>query len=149
MSVNLTRCHSTRLLDAQLFDAGGFTDFVTQIVKFCPANQTATDNFDSGDTGAVDREDAFHALTGLNPADGEGLFDAAAATGDNSTLEVLDTFSVAFDDLDRDADSITNIKFETLFLRFLLANSINDIHFNVLSFPFEDIFPISPDDVHG
>jgi len=98
MSVNLTRCHSTRLLDAQLFDAGGFTDFVTQVVQFRAANETATDDLNTGDTGAVDRENAFHTLTGLNPADGESFLNAAAATGDHRTLKMLDTLGVTFND---------------------------------------------------
>jgi hypothetical protein len=132
---------------AKFFDAGGFTDFVTQIVKFGTAHHTATDNFDSGDTGAVDREDTFNALTGLNPADGESFFDTAAAAGDHGALEILNTFGVAFDDLNRDTDGITDIKLEAVFLRFLFTNSVNYVHLKPLSLPFADIFPINPDGV--
>ena len=118
----------SRLLRAKLFNAGSFANFVAEVVELGAANHTATDNLDAGDTGTVDRENPFNTLTSLNPANGESFFNAAAATGNDRTLEVLDTLGVTFDDFDSDFNGITDIE---LVIGFCLCvtDVVNYVHF--------------------
>ena len=77
-------------------------------------------------------EDLLAADTVGNTANGDGLADAAMLTGNDSTLENLDTRTGAFLDTNVHTNGIANLNFGQLFLHVLAIQSLNKIHFFVL-----------------
>ena len=89
---------------------GSLTNSVSQVVQLSASYLTVTDNVDTGYVGGMERESLFHAYTVCYAANGEGLGDTAAVTGDNSTLEHLDSFSRTLFDFVVYTDGVTNME---------------------------------------
>src|SRR5688500_16112725 len=77
-------------------DARGLAGEVAEVVQLGAAHAAAAHHLDSTDHRAVHREDALDADAVRDLADGEGLADTAATTGDAHALERLDALLVAF-----------------------------------------------------
>ena len=79
-----------------LFNFGGLTNAITQVVQLSATDLTLTNDFDLLNVGRMDGESLFHADAIRNATDGEGLLDAAVLLSNNGTLEDLDTLTRAF-----------------------------------------------------
>ncbi len=104
-----------------LFDAGSLAGELAHIEDASLADLALAIDFEGSDARAVKREDAFdgHAVGHL--ADGDGFADSRALLLDDDTLERLDAFLGAFDDLDVHRDGVAGAECRKIrFLVFLL-----------------------------
>ena len=81
-------------------DTCSLTAEVTQVVKLCAADASATNNVDMINNCRVQREDAFDADAEADLADGDRLTGSAVLAGDADALKDLEAFLVAFLDAD-------------------------------------------------
>src|SRR5437764_537917 len=89
------------------FDAGGFPSEIPEVVELRAADPAMAFNLDTIDAGRVQGEHALHADSTGDFAYSEHLPRAATLARDHQTLKNLDTFLVAFFDLDVDLDRIS------------------------------------------
>ena len=75
-----------------------------------PINSPRVDHVDLIHTGRIDRESTFNTNAVGNPADSKCLADTAVAFGNNSAFESLQTFTVAFNNLNPDPYGITDVE---------------------------------------
>ena len=115
LSMQQSFVHKSDALD--FFDLGGLALAFAQIVQLGTANFTAANHVNMIHTGRIDRESTFNANTVGHAAYGKSLPDSAVALGNNSALKSLQTFAVAFNDLDPYAYGVTNVE-----LRQITAN---------------------------
>ena len=103
----------------------GLTDSITQIEQFGAANLTVSFDFNFGDLGAVVRESTFDPFT-RDDASHRELFPGSAATsGDDNSVENLDSFLIPFENSLVHFDRITNLKYKGLFAKILIFDLFN------------------------
>ena len=75
-------------------------------MQFCTANDTVANDFDFSQARGMYQESTFNTDAIGNAADSESFADTAVLTADNDTFKDLDTFTIAFDNLYVNFDSI-------------------------------------------
>lgn len=122
-------------------DTSCFTGKVTQIVKFCTANNTAACNFDFINSGAVQRESSFYAYTVRYTAYSKGFTNTAAAARNNNAFKHLNAFTAAFNYLYINFYSVACTKSgmserscscSKTSIMFIISSSIIDVHVRTL-----------------
>ena len=122
-------CESDAL---NFLDLGSLALTITQIVQLGTANLTAADHFDMVHTGRIDRESTFNANAVGHPANRKCFTDTAVALRDNSAFESLQTFTVAFNNLDPYAYGVTDIELRQIAANlFCFDGTDNFIHGNM------------------
>ncbi len=104
------------------------TNSVAEIVKLSAANLTLTDHINLNYVGRVDGESFFNAATVCDTANGKGLGDSTAVTGDNSTFVHLDSLSGSLFDAVVNTNGVTYIKCGNGFLKLLICKSLDLSH---------------------
>ena len=99
------------------------TNSVAEIVKLSAANLTLTDHVNLNYVRRVNGESLLNAATVCDTANGEGLGDSTAVTGDNSTFVHLDSLSCSLFDSVVYANGITNVECGNGFLKLLVCKS--------------------------
>ena len=88
---------------------------VTQVVELGPTDLTYPDIFDMVNVRGMNRENFFHADTVGNASYGKGFGNAAACSSDNSSLENLNSFPLAFTNFDVHLDGVANSNLRGVF----------------------------------
>ena len=115
-----------------LFNLCCLTNSVTQIVELRAANLRLTEYYNLVNVGRVDREGLLHTYAVGNTSYGEGLGNAAAMSGNNGTLEKLDSFLLALSDTDVNLYTVTDLELRNLSLQLLTYKSLDLFHFMAL-----------------
>ena len=92
------------------------TDAIAEEVKLCSADNSGTNNFDLGNFRRMKGELPFNTFAGDNAADSEHRTGTSAITGNNDTVEDLDTFFAAFEDLAMNVNRVTDFKLRDFLL---------------------------------
>ena len=100
--------HKSNALD--FLDLRRLTLTFTQVVQLRPANFTTADQIHMVNAGRMDRESTFDTNAIGNAANRKGFSNAAVTLGNHGTFESLQTFTVAFNNLDPYAHGITHVK---------------------------------------
>ena len=86
-----------------------------------------TDHFDAADARAVIREGTLDADAVGHTTDGKGLADAAALHLDDDAFKVLQSFTVAFDDLHENANGIADFQLGQVASELFFFEFTNDV----------------------
>src|SRR6185369_13120262 len=81
-------------------DTGRFSAQVANVIKLGTTHASGTNHFDFVDDLRVKRENAFDAMAEGDLADGKSRSDAAVFLRDTHAFKNLNTFFIAFTDLD-------------------------------------------------
>ena len=100
-----------------LDDAGRLTAAAAEVIELRATDLAAADDFDLGDVGRVDRENALDALAVGDLADREVLVDAGAGAADDDALVGLGADVIALDDLHHHLDGVAGAEFGHAALR--------------------------------
>jgi hypothetical protein len=111
---------------------GFLTDAVAEVMEAGTTDAAAFHDFDLGDFWGVDWEDPFDAFAVADFADGEGLADALAFTGDDDACEELDAFFAAFEDSGVDLDGVTDAEVGDVGLHLFALNLFKLVHKKVV-----------------
>ena len=117
-----------------LFDFGGLTNSVTEVIKLSASDLTLANYFDLLNVGRVDGESLFYANTVRDTANGNSLLNATVLASNNGTLEYLNTLSVAFLDLCVNLNGVTDAEIAGVFLELAFCQLFDEIQ-NLFSFP--------------
>ena len=109
-----------------LFDTGGLTNAIAQIVQLGATDFTATDDFDVGNTGGVQQENPLYAYPLEGATDGDGLVDTTVAHSDDGAFVGLNPLFTALLDHDADANGIANVDGGEIALELLFFNGANN-----------------------
>lgn len=85
-------------------------------------------DFDFSQARRVYQESTFNTDTIGNAADSESFADTAVLTADNDTFKDLDTFTIAFDNLYVNFDSITRAKCRDIVTKLFLFKYADNVH---------------------
>src|SRR5215207_3689566 len=97
-------------LDKLLFEAGRFASALAHEIKLRPADNTMAFDHDLINARRAEQERALDAdAVGSHAANRDGLVVSALAHADHRALELLNTFSFPFFDLDVYADVIASL----------------------------------------
>ncbi|CDO37734.1 hypothetical protein SPHV1_390003 [Novosphingobium sp. KN65.2] len=116
---------------AALGDAGALTGTTAQVVQLGTTHDAAANHGDRIDVRRVQRENAFHAFTEADLADGEVRTHATVRTRDAHAFEVLDAGTGTFDDLHADADGVARTELRDILAglgNFLGLDLLNQVH---------------------
>jgi hypothetical protein len=87
---------NSTLRDSTLFDLGGFTVKITQVVQLGSTNVTVRINFNHLDCGRVERECTLDSNAETYFSHGKGFGDACTLAANHDALEDLNSLSVPF-----------------------------------------------------
>ena len=90
---------------------------IAQIVKLGAAHAAGAHDVDVIDHRSVHRENALYALAKADLSHGDGFADARVLAGNHGSFKRLQTFLVAFFDLDVDANGVARAEFRDLAVR--------------------------------
>lgn len=109
-------------------DFCGFTCSAAHVVEFRSPDVAFSDDFDLFYPWRMYRERLFDAYAGSDPSDCESLTDAAALLLENESLEHLDSFPVAFFDLDINFYLVARFKIRYVLLQIILRYCVQCVH---------------------
>jgi hypothetical protein len=113
---------------ALLFDLGGLTAKVTEVVKLGSTHVTTGHHFDLSDGWRVDGECSLHAHAVANFLYGKGFAYAASSTGDYVTLEYLGAFLVSFDNANVNLHVVSRTEIRYVGTQAVFVDKIGRVH---------------------
>ena len=115
-------------LSDPLLDFCLFANSASEVIELCPSHLTASDGIHRDDGWRMDGEYFFTSdVIGYTP-DSDSFVYTAMLFGDNSTLESLIPFPVAFLDAHGDPYSVSDVHRRQLRFHVLSAESLDQIH---------------------
>ena len=101
---------------------------IAQVVQLRAANITSTGNLDLLDDRSVQWKRALNANTIGDLANSKGLTDARSGSGDDDSLEHLNTGLVSFNDLDINLEIVTGSEFRDVIAERTLIDHVEGLH---------------------
>lgn len=115
-------------LSDDLFESRCLADAVAQIVQLRSSDLTVTNDVDMVDLGRMKGERSFNAYSERKTSYGKRFSYAAVLERDDDAFERLQSFSVAFNDLDPHLNGVADAEFGQIGLHCLFFNNVYDIH---------------------
>ena len=115
-------------------DTGSFAGKTAEIVQFCTANDTVANDFDFSLARGMYQESTFNTDAIGNAADSVSFADTAVLTADNDTFKDLDTFTIAFDNLYVNFDSIPRAECRDIVTKLFLFKYADNVHCSFSSY---------------
>ena len=110
-------------------DPGSLACSFSHVIELGSSNVALANELDLLNERRMKRESLFYANAGRDSSDSEGLADAAVLLLEHIALEDLDSFSVAFLDLDVYLNGIAYGKLRNIVLFIFLSDGLYEIHF--------------------
>mgnify|MGYP007116388918 CR=1 FL=1 len=110
------------------FDTSSLAVTIAHVVELRTTYTPLANNLDGSHTWGMDREDTFTGNAVSSTTNREGFRQALANTFDDNAFVCLQTFSVPFDDLYFDANSVARTKFRNVGLHLCFFDLFDDIH---------------------
>ena len=108
-----------------LLDLSGLAHAVTQVVQLGTTNLALADGLDHSHIGRMQGEDLLAANAVGDPANRDGLTDAAMLAGNDNAFEHLDTLTRTFLDAHMHTNGVAYLNLGQLFLHVLAVQSLN------------------------
>ena len=110
-----------------LLDLSGLAHAVTQVVQLGTTNLTLADGLDHSHIGRMQGEHLLTAYAVGNPANSDGLADAAMLAGNDSAFKHLNALTLALANLNMNLYGRTDFDFRCVFLQHAGSELLNII----------------------